>query len=166
MAQSYGWNLQRLQHSGNNNYPAWDVSHSTWQPVCVQSPNLWLAATFYGIFVTARRNKVTFMLPAVRSRHRVCELSIIVCMHTCVQWSKWKIWLEGTQFSEWPLNFSVGPQPCGQGPSDADASEYLMPYLPSFFSQSVLVLSATGNCHRLFCTDVVIWSYITVLVLF
>jgi len=28
--------------------------------------------------------------------------------------------------------FSVGPQPWGQGPSDADASEYSMPYLPFF----------------------------------
>jgi len=41
--------------------------------------------------------------------------------------------------------FSVGPQPRGQGPSDADASEYSMPYLP-----------ATSNCYQLFCTDVVV----------
>jgi len=36
------------------------------------------------------------------------------------------------------LHFQRGPQPRGQGPSDADASEYSMPYL-SFFFQSVLV---------------------------
>ena len=35
-------------------------------------------------------------------------------------------------FQRWPLNFHVGLQPRGQGPSDADASEYSMPYLPFF----------------------------------
>ena len=37
--------------------------------------------------------------------------------------------------------FSVGHQPRGQGPPDADASEYSIPYLP-----------ATSNCRQLFCT--------------
>jgi len=36
-------------------------------------------------------------------------------------------------FQRGPLNFSVGLQPRGQGPSDADASEYSTPYLPFFF---------------------------------
>jgi len=41
--------------------------------------------------------------------------------------------------------FSVGPKPRRQGPSDANASEYSMPYLPE-----------TSICHQLFCTDVII----------
>jgi len=53
------------------------------------------------------------------------------------QWLKWKIWGEGT-----PI-FSVAawaPQPWGQGPSDADVSEYSTPYLPLFFSICTCVL--------------------------
>ena len=65
---------------------------------------------------------------------------------------KWRIWDEGTPFSTWAPKISACPQPWGQGPSDADASEYSMPYLP-----------ATSNCRQLFCTDVVIWSYTTFL---
>jgi len=47
--------------------------------------------------------------------------------------------------------FSVVPQPWRQGPSDADASEYSMPYLP-----------VTSNCRQLFYRDVVTRSYTTV----
>ena len=50
--------------------------------------------------------------------------------------------------------FSMGPPAIRHGPSGADASEYLMPYLP-----------AISNCRQ-FCTDVVIWSYSTVPVAF
>jgi len=58
-----------------------------------------------------------------------------------IQWLRWKICGEGTPFLAWAPS---------QGPSDADASEHPMPYLP-----------ATSNCRQLFCADVVIWSFTT-----
>jgi len=49
------------------------------------------------------------------------------------------------------FHFQRGPQPRGQGPSDADASEYSMPYLSFFFSVCTCVVftySKHMRCHR------------------
>ena len=58
----------------------------------------------------------------------------------CKQWLKWKIWGEGLRFQREPINFSVGPQPWRQDPSDADASDYSMPYSPFCFTICTCVL--------------------------
>ena len=51
------------------------------------------------------------------------------------------------------LHFQHGT-PSHQGPPDADASKYLMPYLPFFFSICTCVLLMIRYSHQLFCTDV------------
>ena len=54
--------------------------------------------------------------------------------------------------------FSVGPQPRGQGPSDADAGEYSMPYLPFLFSICTcvsLIIILHKCCHLVGCSCIV-----------
>jgi len=74
-------------------------------------------------------HKHVVLLCCVRLRH----------VHTCERWLKWKICGDGTQVSAWASRFQRrSRQPRQQGQSDADASEYSMPYSPFFFSKLLL----------------------------
>ena len=63
-------------------------------------------------------------------------------------------------FQHKPLNFSVPPQPWRQGPSDADVSEYSMPYLPFFFSICTCVLLMIRSTSPFPCifTNLEVWE--------
>ena len=59
------------------------------------------------------------------------------------------------------LHFQRGPQPRGQGPSDADASEYAMPFAFHFLNLSaLLVLPATSTCRHYYFAQVLSFSRI------